>query len=384
MGNAVNSVTNAASNAIGTAGGDSSQNGVSGLVNNAGNFISNPNSQSLGQLGNTKLGQIGNTNLTATDTAALAAGGYLGYSALTAPAGVAAAGGAGAGSAAAGAGAAGAGGLGGWGTAAAVLGGSLVSSVLGSNAATQAANTQADAAIQAANIQAQTTAASIAAQQGMFNTNIANEKPFVVNGQNASNTLADLTGVSSNTSAAGYGSLVGQPTLASLQAGLAPNYAFTLQQGQQALNAQAAATGSLMSGQNLKDITNYNQNAAGSALQQSYNNYVTNQTNTYNRLAGLTTTGQAAAAQTGAASTQTGSNIANTAMAGTTASNNYLTGGAAATAAGTIGSANAISGAVNNGINNYTTLSYLNGLNNGRNGIIANASTPSTTNVPQY
>ncbi len=49
-------------------------------------------------------------------------------------------------------------------------------------------------------------------------------------------------------------------------------------------------------------------------------------------------------------------------MSGTNASNNYLTSGAAASAAGTVGSANALSGAFNSGINNWMGSQYLNGL----------------------
>ena len=251
------------------------------------------------------------------------------------------------------------------GTGGVILGASVISSVLGSNASQSAASTQANASVQAAGMQQATTEQQLAQQQAMYNQNVARMQPWVNQGTAANATLADLLGTSGNTSASGYGSLVGQPTLAQLQTQMAPNYQFMLNQGEQALQSSAAASGGLLTGQGLKDINNYAQNTAQSGLQQAYNNYVTNQTNTYNRLSGLSSLGQNSAAGVGNQGVQTGSNIANTAMAGTSAVNNYLTGGAAATAAGAIGSANAVTGSLNSGLNNYLTLNYLNGLNGG-------------------
>ena len=147
---------------------------------------------------------------------------------------------------------------------------------------------------------------------------------------------------------------------------LSPAYQFQLQQGTANLDASAAATGMLGSGQNLKDVTNYGQNAAQNAYQAAYSNFNQNQNQTVSRLQSLAGVGNSAAnVATNAAST-TGGNIANTTMAGTAASNNYLTSGAAAQAAGTVGVANAASGAANN----YIGMQYLNNLaGGGTNGV---------------
>jgi len=138
-----------------------------------------------------------------------------------------------------------------------------------------------------------------------------------------------------------------------LTGNLAPNYQFQLNQGEQALKASMAATGQLQTGQGLKNINDYAQNSASSAYQNAFNNYNTNQNNLYNRLQGLISPGSSAATSAGAAGTAAGAGIANTTQAGTAASNNYLTSGAAANAAGTVGGYNALGGAISSGLTGY-------------------------------
>jgi hypothetical protein len=110
-----------------------------------------------------------------------------------------------------------------------------------------------------------------------------------------------------------------------------------LQQGQQGvLNQDASAQGSL-SGASLKDLIGFNQNYANTAYNNAFNQYQTQQGNIYQRLAGVSQLGQAAAANTG----QQG-----TALAGQAAQSATNVG--SALAGGTIGAANAISGGVSN------------------------------------
>lgn len=177
----------------------------------------------------------------------------------------------------------------------------------------------------------------------MYNQTRQDNAPWRAQGGNAVNQLGDLLGTSGNTGASGYGSLTHQFGAADLNSNLAPNYQFQLQQG---LGASAnAANASGFSGNALKGINDYAQNYAGNAYQQAFNNYTANQTNTYNRLSNLAGLGQTANQTTANSGT---ANVAN--------ANNYLTGGAAAGAAGIVGGANAI----NNGINNYQGWNYLN------------------------
>lgn len=248
-------------------------------------------------------------------------------------------------------------------TFAATAGGALITGYIGSQASNSAANTQANAASAASATSTATANAQMAQQQKMYDANQARLAPFVNTGTQANNTLGDLMGTSGNTGATGYGTLAHQFNTSDLNSTLAPSYQFMLDQGNQNMAASAAARGGLLTGQNAKDITAYNQNYASNGYQQAYNNYTNNQNLLYNKLNGLATTGENAAAQTGSMGTQVSNNIANTGMAGTANANNYATSGAAATAAGIMGASNAWTGAISNGINSGLTMNYLNGMN---------------------
>lgn len=142
--------------------------------------------------------------------------------------------------------------------------------------------------------------------------------------------------VASSSPAGGFGSLLA-PFTADMMKQYSPAYQFQLQQGQQGvLNSEAAGQGAL-SGSALKDLISYNQNYANTAFGNAFNQYQTQQGNIYSRLAGIAQLGQAAAANTG----QQG-----TALAGQAAQSAQNIG--TAQAAGQIGSANAWSGALSN------------------------------------
>ena len=150
-----------------------------------------------------------------------------------------------------------------------------------------------------------------------------------------------------------------------LNAQLAPNYSFVNQQNLQNLKASLAATGDLQTGQGLKDIVNYSTNNAQNAYQQAFNNWNTQNNQIAQRLQYGSTQGQGAANTVDQLSGNTGSNIASTITGTTAASNNYLTGAASANAAGQIGTANAIGGAINGATNGYLGANiYQNMLNN--------------------
>lgn len=136
----------------------------------------------------------------------------------------------------------------------------------------------------------------------------------------------------------GYGSLTKAFDTSDWQK-LSPAYNFQLQQGRQGvLNADAAGQGSL-SGAALKDLTDYNQSAANTSFNNAFNQYQTQQGNIFSRLSGIAQLGQSSANNTG----QQG-----TALAGQAAQSATNIG--TARAGGIVGSANAISGGVNNAI----------------------------------
>jgi len=128
-----------------------------------------------------------------------------------------------------------------------------------------------------------------------------------------------------------------------LNANLAPNYQFMLDQGLGQARNQANATGGLVSGNALQGLNTFAQNYAQNAYQQAYQNYNSNQSNIFNRLASIAGLGQTANQST-----------ANAGMASTAAANNYLTSGAAAQAAGTVGQANAYGNSLGNISDAYT------------------------------
>jgi hypothetical protein len=206
------------------------------------------------------------------------------------------------------------------GAAAAVVGG--VASAYG---ASQAADSQSEASGKAAK-----------AQLEMFNKARADLAPWTTTGKEALNALWKKT-------QAGPGELE-----------TSPGYQFRLSEGQKGIERAQSARGGLGSGAFAKDMANYNQGMASNEYQNFLNNYYQS-LQPYQNLA---TMGQASAAQQAAGALSTGQGLANSAMAS-----------GAAQAGGYINSANAITGGIQSGINNYLAYKYLNN---------QNAATPST------
>ena len=132
-----------------------------------------------------------------------------------------------------------------------------------------------------------------------------------------------------------------------------PGYGFRFREGIKALNATAAARGGLISGNALKAATNYGQELGsqeyGNAYSRAQNLFQMNRNNLVDPLKFLSAQGQAAAAGQAA---NIGQGAANTA--------NLTTGAANAQAAGVIGSANAYTNAIGQGVSMYQTNQLLN------------------------
>jgi len=248
----------------------------------------------------------------------------------------------------------------------AILGGtSLISGVLGSNAAGNAASIQQQNAQNVANM---ATSAGEAGQgtvnlatdqanntlQNVFGSEQANLDPYLATGlQGTSDLSRDLNP---------GGSLTTQfqaPTAA--QAAATPGYQFQLQQGELALQRSAAATGQVLGGGTLKALDQYSQGLASTTYQNAYNNalntFQTNRNNLMNSLGLAIGTGQNATSQLDAAVQNYGNTKSSNLMGGATERANLgmsaaqiagsaLTGGANAQAAGQIGQANAWSNAL--------------------------------------
>jgi len=159
-----------------------------------------------------------------------------------------------------------------------VLAGSALLNTLGTlntnKSIANAANTQL-----AAGTNVQDYIKNLYNQQGTF------QAPYQTAGTQAANTL-------SSTPTQDY--LTHQFNATDLNAQLAPNYAFSLQQGQNANRNAANMGGGLLSGNTLQGLNTYSQNYAQGAYQNAFNNYQTQRQNIYSNLAGQAGIGQTA------------------------------------------------------------------------------------------
>jgi hypothetical protein len=202
--------------------------------------------------------------------------------------------------------------------AAAVVGSSLI----GANAAGKAASTQAGASREAAQL-----------QKEQFDITNEQQKPYREAGYTA---LSDITGMKPY--------LTQQYTPEDFTSGIDPSYAFRLSQGREGTNRMANMSGGLISGNALKGQEDYSQGLASTEYGNAFNRFQTQRSNIYNTLASIAGLGGTSLGQTTAAGTTAAGNIgSNIANAG------------AATAGGIVGSANAISG----GLQQFGNQQYL-------------------------
>jgi len=267
--------------------------------------------------------------------------------------------------------------------AAAVVGGAVVSSVIQGDAAQSAADTQANAATSAANTQSN---AALQQQQNLLaagQTASQQFTPYATTGTTALNNLSSNAAYL-NTPNAVYNPVAAYQNFnnTDLNANLAPNYEFMLQQGQATTNAANNATGGLVGGNAQQALNTYSQNYASNAYQNALSNYMNqyttgvnanmqqqnqtfnqqqaNQSNIYNRLQGEAQLGLAGATGSANAQLGTATNVANLGVGAANAIAGGQIGAANAQAAGTIGTANAIASGTNTlGSIGYTTAQQL-------------------------
>lgn len=224
-----------------------------------------------------------------------------------------------------------------WGIVASV-GGAVLGSAISADAAGDAADTQAAATDRATRL-----------QKEMFDKQVELQAPFREAGLTANNRLMQLLGLSEGGD--GNGSLMQRFGADQFQAD--PGYQFRMDEGMRGVEGSAAARGGLLSGAAMKAIQKYGQGLASQEYGNAYNRYTSDQTNDYNRLAGIVNTGQGATNQlTNAAANygqQAGSN---------------MIGAGNAQAAGIVGGANALTGGINQGFNMYQQNQLMNMIRN--------------------
>lgn len=209
--------------------------------------------------------------------------------------------------------------------------GSTISGAINSDAASTASGQQTAAEQQALN-----------QEQGYYNVAAQNLSPYQATGANANNQLATLTGTNpgGNPLTAPLTAQF-QPTMAQLEN--TPGFQFSLNQGLKAAQNNLTAQGLGGSGQAVAGAANYAQGLASTTYNQQLQNYMAQNAQTYNMLNGLNSQGLNASTSLGNIGAGISSQQANT---------NTQIGNAQA--AGTLGSASAISSGIS-GVTNAAT-----------------------------
>lgn len=190
------------------------------------------------------------------------------------------------------------------------------SAIVGGIASNQAAKTQARAADRATE-----------AQERMFNRQVQLQEPFRQVGVNA---LPELVEASRYTP---FGMEQFQQD---------PGYAFRMKEGLRALENTAAARGGLLSGNQMRGVTRFGQELGSQEFTNAFNRYQAERAARLNPLQSLAGMGQSNAATMAQQAGQFGQNIGAN-----------IIGAANARASGYMGTANALSNALGQGLNYY-------------------------------
>lgn len=220
--------------------------------------------------------------------------------------------------------------------------GSIGSGLINASAAKSAANTQQQGAQQASNIATQAGTDANAKIGDVLSQQKSLLQPYIDIGNNGLSSLSAAI--------APGGSLTNQFSFDPTQIANNPNYQFQLQQGLEAVQRAASATGTLGSGATIKAATQYGQGLASNEIAQSYqqalSTYNTNRNTTLQNLQLPLQVGQTGTSELLNALQNYGNLYsANTINTANTVGND-LTAGANAKAAGTVGAANAYSSAI--------------------------------------
>lgn len=139
-----------------------------------------------------------------------------------------------------------------------------------------------------------------------------------------------------------------------------PGYEWRKQQGVNALMASGAASGMYGSGNLGTALVDYGQNQASAEYQNAYNRYMESQNTLYNRLAGLSGTGQVQSQALGNLGMTAASNIGNFGVQGANALAAGQVGAAQASAGGLTGVSNALTGGLGTYLNYQNQQQLLN------------------------
>lgn len=228
-----------------------------------------------------------------------------------------------------------------------VAGAVVGSALIGGSASKSAASAQAASTDAAAQLQRETAKEQLALQQRMYEEGVARQQPWLQAGQTALNKLIPLTDYTK------FGTAQFQQD---------PGYQFRLSEGLKALDRQAAARGGLISGAALKAAGRYGQDYASNEYQNAFNRYQTERAAQLQPLQSLAGVGQTTAQTLGQAGQQYATSAGNIASQSAANIGDLMQSGAAARASGYVGQANALTGALNTGLNYYQNQQLMNRL----------------------
>lgn len=218
-----------------------------------------------------------------------------------------------------------------------------------------AGHEQASATDKATAAQKDSAANTLAFNQRVYDTNLANEQPFLNLGNQAT---AAISGRLADGSLSNYPGGAFSFTPADWQKD--PAFGWQEQQGEQAIQRSAAAGGGLVSGGVLKDLAQYSQGLASSNYQQQYGNALSAYQMAYqqfqdsnSRLFGAAAIGQNAAAQAAGAGESAAGTVANVNTNTSNSLSNLYTSQGNAGAAATLAATNSIQGAGNSALNYF-------------------------------
>ena len=144
---------------------------------------------------------------------------------------------------------------------------------------------------------------SIALQQRMYDEGVERMQPFLEAGYSGLDELVALLGLGGSATTGATGSLTTPFSLDLFQE--SPSYQYNLDQSETALERALASQGKFtsMNPEAAQELMENASNLASNEYQQAYNNYNTDQSNLYNRIANLAGLGPSTAQSINAAST---------------------------------------------------------------------------------
>ena len=215
-------------------------------------------------------------------------------------------------------------------TGAAILGSSVIGAGTGIIGSSQAARAQKSAADRAARTQTE-----------MFNRQVELQEPFREAGLTAQNRLMTLLGLEGGEAgAADFGRYARDFGMSDFEAD--PGYGFRMSEGMKALERSSAARGGLLSGTTLKGIQRFGQDLASNEYQNAFNRYYAARNAQLNPLQGILGQGQSSTNVLTGAAGEAGRGIGAAQM-----------GAGAARASGYAAGTNALTGALQSGMQNY-------------------------------